>query len=281
MAYFLTWRIRPMGMPSSSSTCGSCAAAARCCPTSTVTVPRGPGRRAARPQRRGQVDADAGGRGRAGRRRRARSPCSASRPARPALRHRVGYLTQAPSVYGDLSVRDNVGYFAPDHGCRAGCRGPRHRGRRPRRPRPRAGSRTSRAGSSRGSPSRCTLVGDPEAAGARRADRRARPGAAARPVGPVPPAGRRGSHAARLEPRHGRGVALRPAAAAARGRILADATLAELLARTGTDDAEQAFLALIDRGRRTAAPHERRGSHRSSPPAGSCASCAPTTAPSP
>ena len=30
----------------------------------------------------------------------------------PALRHRVGYLTQAPSVYADLSVRDNVRYFA-------------------------------------------------------------------------------------------------------------------------------------------------------------------------
>jgi ABC-2 type transport system ATP-binding protein len=30
----------------------------------------------------------------------------------PALRRRVGYLTQAPSVYGDLSVRENLGYFA-------------------------------------------------------------------------------------------------------------------------------------------------------------------------
>ncbi|HSF03027.1 MAG TPA: ABC transporter ATP-binding protein [Solirubrobacterales bacterium] len=30
----------------------------------------------------------------------------------PGLRHRVGYVTQAPSVYGDLSVRENLGYFA-------------------------------------------------------------------------------------------------------------------------------------------------------------------------
>jgi ABC-2 type transport system ATP-binding protein len=30
----------------------------------------------------------------------------------PSLRHRVGYMTQAPSVYGDLSVRENVLYFA-------------------------------------------------------------------------------------------------------------------------------------------------------------------------
>src|SRR5436190_11701154 len=29
-----------------------------------------------------------------------------------SLRPRVGYLTQAPSVYGDLSVRDNLRYFA-------------------------------------------------------------------------------------------------------------------------------------------------------------------------
>ncbi|MFF5055556.1 ABC transporter ATP-binding protein [Micromonospora sp. NPDC000663] len=34
----------------------------------------------------------------------------------PALRHRVGYLTQAPSVYADLSVRENARYFAALHG---------------------------------------------------------------------------------------------------------------------------------------------------------------------
>jgi ABC-2 type transport system ATP-binding protein len=30
----------------------------------------------------------------------------------PSLRPRVGYVTQAPSVYGDLSVRENLRYFA-------------------------------------------------------------------------------------------------------------------------------------------------------------------------
>jgi ABC-2 type transport system ATP-binding protein len=30
----------------------------------------------------------------------------------PELRHVVGYVTQAPSVYGDLTVRDNLRYFA-------------------------------------------------------------------------------------------------------------------------------------------------------------------------
>jgi ABC-2 type transport system ATP-binding protein len=35
------------------------------------------------------------------------------RPARdPELRARVGYVTQAPSVYADLSVRENLEYFA-------------------------------------------------------------------------------------------------------------------------------------------------------------------------
>jgi ABC-2 type transport system ATP-binding protein len=29
----------------------------------------------------------------------------------PELRHRVGYVTQAPSVYGDLTVAENVRYF--------------------------------------------------------------------------------------------------------------------------------------------------------------------------
>src|SRR5581483_5432286 len=29
----------------------------------------------------------------------------------PSLRSRVGYVTQAPSVYGDLTVRENLGYF--------------------------------------------------------------------------------------------------------------------------------------------------------------------------
>jgi ABC-2 type transport system ATP-binding protein len=30
----------------------------------------------------------------------------------PALRRRVAYVTQAPSVYADLSVRENLGFFA-------------------------------------------------------------------------------------------------------------------------------------------------------------------------
>lgn len=33
-----------------------------------------------------------------------------------ALRHRIGYVTQAPSIYSDISVRENVAYFAALYG---------------------------------------------------------------------------------------------------------------------------------------------------------------------
>jgi ABC-2 type transport system ATP-binding protein len=36
-----------------------------------------------------------------------------------ALRHKVGYLTQAPSVYADLTVRENARYFASLYGISA------------------------------------------------------------------------------------------------------------------------------------------------------------------
>jgi ABC-2 type transport system ATP-binding protein len=38
----------------------------------------------------------------------------------PALRSRVGYLTQAPAVYADLTVRENLRYFARILGAPAG-----------------------------------------------------------------------------------------------------------------------------------------------------------------
>jgi ABC-2 type transport system ATP-binding protein len=34
------------------------------------------------------------------------------RAGSPELRRRIGYVTQAPSVYGDLTVRENLAYFA-------------------------------------------------------------------------------------------------------------------------------------------------------------------------
>ena len=41
----------------------------------------------------------------------------------PGLRSRVGYMTQAPSVYGDLSVRENLRYFARVLGASPECVG--------------------------------------------------------------------------------------------------------------------------------------------------------------
>ncbi|MGO4616838.1 ABC transporter ATP-binding protein [Nocardia sp. 2YAB30] len=39
------------------------------------------------------------------------------RPAGSAeLRHRIGYVTQAPSIYSDISVRENVAYFGALYG---------------------------------------------------------------------------------------------------------------------------------------------------------------------
>jgi ABC-2 type transport system ATP-binding protein len=37
----------------------------------------------------------------------------------PDLRHRIGYLTQAPSVYADLTVRENARYFGALYGVSA------------------------------------------------------------------------------------------------------------------------------------------------------------------
>uniref|UniRef100_UPI0024553284 ATP-binding cassette domain-containing protein n=1 Tax=Nocardia asiatica TaxID=209252 RepID=UPI0024553284 len=51
-----------------------------------------------------------------------------------ALRHLIGYVTQAPSIYNDISVRDNVAYFAALYGRGGGARGPRRPP--PRRPPP-------------------------------------------------------------------------------------------------------------------------------------------------
>ena len=45
-------------------------------------------------------------------RRRRRVTVSASRPATAALRDRIGYVTQAASVYDDLTVAENLRFFA-------------------------------------------------------------------------------------------------------------------------------------------------------------------------
>ncbi len=163
----------------------------------------------------------------------------------PALRHRVGYLTQAPSVYADLTVRANVAYFgrvlgvdpsATDQAIEAvdltdhadALVGNL------------SGGQWSRANLA------CTLVGAPEVL------------ILDEPTVGLDPVLRRdlweifrglaregrtvlvSSHVMDEATRCDRLLLLRG------GEILSDSTLPDLLDRTGTRDAEEAFLALID-----------------------------------
>ena len=164
----------------------------------------------------------------------------------PGLRRRVGYLTQAPSVYGDLTVRDNVDYIAKvmgvgsdatdraiatvdltDHAdarvenlSAARSRGPTSRAR---------SSATPRCSCSTSRPSGLDPVLRRDLWDMFRAARRRR----AAPCSCRATSWTRPSRCDRL-------LLLRE------GRILSDSTLPELLERTGAADAEQAFLALID-----------------------------------
>jgi ABC-2 type transport system ATP-binding protein len=168
----------------------------------------------------------------------------------PGLRRRVGYLTQAPSVYGDLTVRDNVDYIAKVMGV-----GPDATDRAiatvdltdhaDARVENLSGGQESRANLA------CTLVGDPEVL------------VLDEPTVGLDPVLRRdlwemfrglaaqgrtvlvSSHVMDEAVRCDRLLLLRE------GRILSDSTLPELLERTGTADAEAAFLALIDEADRT------------------------------
>ena len=108
----------------------------------------------------------------------------------PALRRRIGYLTQAPSVYADLTVRENARYFASLYkGVTAADADETVDRRRPRRRRRPAGRRPSPAGSG---PGLAGLRAGEPAGGADpgRADGRAGPGAARRAVAAVPRAWR-------------------------------------------------------------------------------------------
>ncbi|KRE37452.1 multidrug ABC transporter ATP-binding protein [Janibacter sp. Soil728] len=165
----------------------------------------------------------------------------------PDLRHRVGYVTQAPSVYGDLTVAENVSHFARLLGVRDPGAAAREAVERVDLT-SHAQSRTDAlSGGQRGRASlAAALVGAPELL------------VLDEPTVGLDPVLRRdlwglfrqladdgvtlliSSHVMDEASRCDRLVLLRE------GEVLADDTPAHLLQRTGAADAEGAFLALVD-----------------------------------
>ena len=169
----------------------------------------------------------------------------------PDLRRRVGYVTQAPSVYGDLSVRHNLTYFATvlgaDRGAVERTIGAVDLASHADTPVARlSGGQQSRVSLA------AALVGDPEVL------------VLDEPTVGLDPVLRRdlwdlfrrlaheegrtllvSSHVMDEATRCDRLLLLRD------GEILSDSTLPELLARTGAVDAEHAFLGLVDGANRS------------------------------
>jgi ABC-2 type transport system ATP-binding protein len=162
-----------------------------------------------------------------------------------SLRRRVAYVTQAPSIYGDLTLRENLAYFARILGCDGGQveRAIAVVGLEPetdRQVRTFSGGQLSRASLA------TALLGEPELL------------VLDEPTVGLDPVLRRdlwqtfrkiaaggatllvSSHVMDEADRCDRLLLLRE------GRLLADATPAELRQRTGRDDLDDAFLALVE-----------------------------------
>ena len=178
-----------------------------------------------------------------------------------AQRRRVAYDTQAASVYGDLTIRQNLGYFARLIGAPASDvdRVIDQVGLRDQ-------ARQTIDSLSGGQESRVSLavamLGKPRTARPRRADRRPRPASPFRAVDDLPRLGGAGatiivsSHVMDEALRCDRLILMRG------GRIISDTTPDRLLSETGQADPDAAFLALIERDAAAppdAHPRTRRG----------------------
>ena len=118
-----------------------------------------------------------------------------------------------------------------------------HPGGRPRRPGRATGDDPLRGQHSRASLA-CALVSRPEVL-VLRADRQAGPAATGRAVAPLPRPRPRQHHPAGLQPRHGRGEPVRPAAADPGQEHHRRRHPEAIKAAAGTDDLAQAFLRLV------------------------------------